>query len=129
VVSFVIRMFPYDDIAATLAGQGLTTEKFEGATFVQRRFAGVEEMEAAIRAVEGRGIETRGHEVEGLYHADLFVSRPPEEVERCPLPKLVSVVSGANKPWAVSTNVLGTFGETARRRARMRQRLSVAQAP
>lgn len=130
VVSFVIRMFPFDDIASTLARQGLVTEKFEGATFVQRRFADLDEMEAAVRAVEGRNIDTRGHEAEGLYHADLYVSRPPDEIERCPLNKLVTVVSGANKPWTVGTNVLATFGETARRRAHApRPRLTVAQAP
>jgi len=130
VVSFVIRMFPFDDIAATLATQGLVTEKFEGATFVQRRFADHREMEAAVRAVEGRNIDTRGHEAEGLYHAELYVSRPPEEIERCPLHKLVTVVSGANKPWTVGTNVLAAFGDTARRRAQMqRPRLTLAQAP
>lgn len=128
VVSFVIRMFPFDEIAATLARQGLVTEKFEGTTFVQRRFASLEEMEAAVRAVEGRNIDTRGHEAEGLYHAELYVSRPPAEVERCPLHKLVTVVSGANKPWTVGTNVLAAFGDTARRRARV-PRLTLAPAP
>ena len=38
VASFVLRMFDYADIARTLERQGLVTEKFEGATFVQRRF-------------------------------------------------------------------------------------------
>jgi hypothetical protein len=130
VVSFVLRMFPYDRIAATLSEMGLTTEKFEGATFVQRRFAGREEMEAAVRAVEGRGIDSRGHEAEGLYHADLYISRPPEEVERCPSQKLVSIVSGANKPWTVGTHVLGSFGPDARRRAQDRnRRVTLAPAP
>lgn len=129
VVSFVIRMFPFDDIAATLAQHGLVTEKFEGTTFVQRRFASVEEMEAAIRAVEGRGLDTRGHEAEGLYHAELYVSRPLEEIERNPLHKLVTVVSGANKPWTVGTNVLATFGDAARRRAHSRRpHLTLAQS-
>lgn len=118
VVSFVLRMFPYDKIAATLGELGLTTEKFEGATFVQRRFSGRDEMEAAVRKVEGRGIDSRGHEAEGLYHADLYISRPPEEVDRCPIQKLVSVVSGANKPWAVGTHLLGSFGQAVRRQAR-----------
>jgi SAM-dependent methyltransferase len=118
VASFVLRMFPYDGIEATLANQGLTTEQFEGATFVQRRFADRQEMEAAVRAVEARGLDTRGHEADGLFHADLFVSRPPEAIAHCPVQRLVSVVSGANKPWRVSTNVLGSFGKAARRRAR-----------
>jgi hypothetical protein len=130
VISFVLRMFPYDEIISTLSEWGLETERFEGATFVQRRFANVDEMEATVRAVEARGIDTRGREADGLYHADLFVSRPREEIERYPLQKLVSVVSGANKPWPVGTNVLGTFGESARRRARAgRPRLTLAPTP
>jgi hypothetical protein len=131
VASFVLRMFPYDRIASSLAEQGLITEKFEGATFVQRRFANREEMEATISAVEGRGIDTRGHEANGLYHAELFVSRPRAEVERCPIQKLVSVVSGANKPWTVGTHVLGSFGPAARQNARAgrRRRLTLAPAP
>jgi hypothetical protein len=121
VASFVLRMFPFDGIAATLAEHGLMTEPYEGATFVQRRFANREEMEAAIRAVEARELDSYGRETEGLYHADLFISRPPEEVERCPIQKLVTVVSGANKLWPVGANVLGSFGPAARRRARSGQ--------
>ena len=130
VISFVLRMFPYDRIEATLAEHGLVTEKFEGATFVQRRFANQAELEATVQAVEARGIDTRGHEADGLYHADLFVSRPREEIERCPLYKLVNVVSGANKPWTVGTKVLGSFGQIARKRARgERPYLTLARAP
>jgi hypothetical protein len=122
VVSFVLRMFPYDQIEATLAAQGLETEMFEGATFVQRRFANRAEMEATILAVEQRGLDTRGREAGGLFHANLFVSRPPAEIERQPLQKMVSVVSGANMPWTVGTNVLGSFGPAARKRARPEHR-------
>jgi hypothetical protein len=39
VLAVVLRLFPYDDIAATLDKYGLTTEKLEGVTFPQRRFA------------------------------------------------------------------------------------------
>jgi SAM-dependent methyltransferase len=122
VASFVLRMFPFDDIAATLSQYGLVTELYEGATFVQRRFANREEMEAAIRAVEARGLDSYGRETDGLYHAELFLSRPPEEIERHPIQRLVSVVSGANKLWNVGANVLGSFGPTARRRARAARR-------
>ena len=121
VASFVLRMFPYDDIAKTLAAQGLKTEPYEGASFVQRRFANREEMEAAIRAVEARGLDSYGRETDGLYHADLFISRPPEEIARRSIQKLVNVVSGANKLWPVGANVLGSFGPAARRRARDEQ--------
>jgi SAM-dependent methyltransferase len=122
VASFVLRMFPFDDIAATLSEHGLVTEPYEGATFVQRRFANREEMEATIRAVEARGLDSYGREAEGLFHANLFVSRPVEEIERLPIQKLVTVVSGVNKLWNVGANVLGSFGPAARRRARAERR-------
>jgi SAM-dependent methyltransferase len=121
VASFVLRMFPFVEIEKTLGGHGLVTEPYEGATFVQRRFANREEMEAAVRAVEARGLDSEGRETEGLYHANLFISRPAEEIEHCPIQKLVTVVSGANKLWPVGANVLGSFGPTALRRARAAQ--------
>lgn len=122
VASFVLRMFPFDEIAATLRRHGLVTELYEGATFVQRRFASREEMEATIRAVEGRGLDSYGREAEGLFHANLFVSRPREEIERRPIQKMISVVSGMNKLWNVGANVLGSYGPSARRRARAERR-------
>jgi SAM-dependent methyltransferase len=127
VASFVLRMFPFDDIAATLGEHGLITEPYEGATFVQRRFANREEMEATIRAVEARGLDSYGREAEGLYHANLFISRPEEEIERLPIQKLITVVSGVNKLWNVGANVLGSFGPAARRRARAERREHFAQ--
>lgn len=119
--NFVLRMFPFDDIDRTLAGQGLVTERYEGATFVQRRFADRDEMEKAITAVEVRGLDTDGFETEGLYHSNLFVSRPPQEAERRPIQELVTVVSGANKLWSVGTNVLGSYGQAVRQAVRSRQ--------
>jgi hypothetical protein len=124
VASFVLRMFSYDDIAATLATLGLETERFEAATFVQRRFANFDEMEATIKAVEERGLDPRGREADGLFHADLFVSRPPAEIARRPIQKLVSVVSGANKPWPVGTHALGSLARAAREQRRKQPRLA-----
>jgi hypothetical protein len=124
VASFVLRMFPYDDIEATLATLGLETEIFEAATFVQRRFANFEEMEATIKAIEERGLDPRGRESDGLFHADLFISRPPAEIARRPIQKLVSVVSGANKPWPVGTHALGSLAWAAREQRRRQPRLA-----
>jgi hypothetical protein len=115
-------MFPFTGFEETLKKHGLVTELYEGASFVQRRFANREEMEATIRAVEARGIDTDGQEAEGLFHADLFISRPAEEIERKPIQKLVTVISGANKLWNVGANVLGGYGPSARRRARAERR-------
>jgi hypothetical protein len=116
-------MFPFDNIAATLAGQALVTERYEGATFVQRRFANRDEMESTIKAVEGRGLDTNGYETEGLYHSNLFVSRPDEEIARRPIQELVTVISGANKLWSVGTNVLGGYGQAVRKVARAANRV------
>jgi SAM-dependent methyltransferase len=126
VASFVLRMFAFDEIEKTLADHGLETERYEGATFVQRRFASRDEMEATIRAVELRGLDTFAHETDGFYHADLFVSRPAEEIERCSISKLVNIVSGANKLWPVGANVLGSYGPSALRRARQAQLVQAA---
>jgi hypothetical protein len=115
--NFVLRMFPFDRIAAMLAEHGLVTEFYEGATFVQRCFAGREEMKAAIQAVEARGLDTDGHEIDRVYHSNLFVSRPAEEIERRPLRELISVVSGANKFWSAGANVLGACGQAVRKNA------------
>jgi len=90
VAALVLRMFPYDDIATTLAGHGLVTERLEGVTFPQRRFADADEQDAAVRAVRDRGLATSGLEDDGGYHADLFVSRSPSEVARQPLNALLT---------------------------------------
>jgi SAM-dependent methyltransferase len=124
VASFVLRMFPYDEIEETLDTLGLTTEQFESATFVQRRFANFEEMESTIKAVEERGLDPRGRESDGLFHADLFVSRPAEEIARRPIQRLVSVVSGANKPWPVGTHALGSLAWAARAQRRSKPKLA-----
>ncbi|MGE0340166.1 MAG: class I SAM-dependent methyltransferase [Xanthobacteraceae bacterium] len=121
VVSFVLRMFPYRAIAQTLEDQGLVTERFEAATFVQRRFATLDEMDSTVRAVESMGLDPYGREADGFFHADLFVSRPQAEIDRAPLRDMVSVVSGANKPWPIGANVLSGLSKPARRVVRARE--------
>jgi len=97
VVSFVLRMFSYDTIASELRRFGLVTEKLEGVTFVQRRFHSEDEFKSTLAALKDREIDPRGKEADGLFHAELFVSRPKEVVERVPLNTVVSITSGANK--------------------------------
>lgn len=121
VASFVLRMFPYRAIMQTLTEQGLVSEKFEGASFVQRRFATLDEMDTTVRAVESLGLDPYGREADGFFHAELFVSRPQAEIERVPLREIVSVVSGANKPWPIGANVLSGMSKPARRIARERE--------
>ena len=97
VVSFVLRMFPYEAIAAVLAERGLVTERLAGATFVQRRFRDLQEFGNCLATLERLGIDTHGLEAEGRFQAELFVSRPREDALATPLGRMVTVVSGRNR--------------------------------
>lgn len=72
---FVLRVFDYADIAESLAGFGLVTERLPQ-TFPQRRFADRAEADAAIHDVRRRGLDPAGKEADGWFHADCYVSRP-----------------------------------------------------
>jgi SAM-dependent methyltransferase len=98
VISFVLRMFPYDRVAESLESYGLVTERLAGATFVQRRFKDVEEFQRTLAVLADRGIDTTGFESEGRFQAELFVSRPVGDVRAAPLGELVTVTSGRNRP-------------------------------
>jgi hypothetical protein len=100
IVSFVLRMFPYDAFAAAFAKRGLVTEKLSGSTFVQRRFRDEEEFERSLAGLKARGVDTSGFEADGLFQAELFVSRPEADVAAMPLDDIVAVTSGR----------FGTFG-------------------
>jgi len=89
VAALVLRMYPYDQIAAALARHGLRTEQLAGVTFPQRRFATDGERDAALREVGSRGLDATGRESTGRYHADLYLSRPEAEVEQLPLRELL----------------------------------------
>lgn len=78
-VHFVLRMFPFDAIAGVLGQYGYVTEKVEGETFLQRRFASDEEQEHVLDRLSGLGIDAAGLESEGWYHAEAFISCPAEE--------------------------------------------------
>lgn len=97
VISFVLRMFPYEAISAELARHGLVTERLAGATFVQRRFRDMQEFTNCLTTLEKLGIDTAGLESEGRFQAQLFLSRPKEDVLAAPLGQIVTVVSGRNR--------------------------------
>ena len=78
-VHFVLRMFPFTEIQETLGALGYVTEKVEDQTFLQRRFASEEEQEHVLERLSDLGIEPRGLETEGWYHAEAFISRPVDE--------------------------------------------------
>lgn len=94
IISFVLRMFPYDQFIADFAKRGMVTEKLAGSTFVQRRFRDEEEFEQSLGALKARNIDTSGFEADGLFQAELFVSRPEEDAKAMPLDDIVTVTSG-----------------------------------
>ncbi|GGC87560.1 methyltransferase type 12 [Chelatococcus reniformis] len=94
IISFVLRMFPYDEFIAAFAERGMVTEKLAGSTFVQRRFRDEDEFERSLDSLKARGIDTSGFEADGLFQAELFVSRPAEAARALPIDDIVTVTSG-----------------------------------
>ena len=88
--NFVLRLFPFEQIAECLADRGYVTEKLEGQTFVQRNFASPNEREQVLNQLKGRGIDTEGKEEEGQYLAEFYLSRPAKDVERIPIEQLLA---------------------------------------
>lgn len=83
--NFVLRMFPFDTIERSLTARGYVTEKLEGRTFVQRRFASAEEQEQVLGQLAELGIDTAGKEAEGHFHAEFYLSRPAHEAAELPI--------------------------------------------
>jgi SAM-dependent methyltransferase len=98
IISFVLRMFPFESLAATFAKRGFVTERLAGATFIQRRFRDAEEFESSLATLAALGIDPTGLESEGLFHADLILSRPEADVRAVPLEDIVTVASGRGRP-------------------------------
>jgi len=88
---FALRMFPFDEIAATLKAHGQQPYRLAGRTFQQRRFANEEEEEHVLDRLAALDIDPVGKEAEGWYHAQFFFSRPAEEDGPLPLPGLVAI--------------------------------------
>jgi hypothetical protein len=97
IISFVLRMFPYDSLAATFAEHGLVTERLASAVFVQRRFRDLAEFECTLAQLSARGIDTCAFESDGLLRAELYVSRPRSDVQAAPLESIVTICSGRNR--------------------------------
>lgn len=98
IISFVLRLFPFDSLAATFAKYGLVTERLAGATFIQRRFRDAEEFESTLATLATLGVDATGLESEGLFHADLILSRPEADARITPLEDIVTIASGRGRP-------------------------------
>lgn len=104
VASFVLRMFPYDQIARTFADFGLTTEKLADVHFAQRRFADAGE-EAHVRdQLKALDIDPEPELSQGRYVAEFYLSRPFHDAQQRPLSRLLgrrSAGGDAARPTAV----------------------------
>lgn len=97
IASFVLRMFDFSRIDHVLTRHGLSTEKFDAGTFVQRRFQDRDEFTRTMEALEALGIDAAGKEASGSLHAELFVSRPLGCIETKPLKDMLSLTIGADQ--------------------------------
>ena len=97
IISFVLRMFPYDQFEAMFEDYGLVTEPLATATFAQRRFRDAAECRRSLDVLAERGLDTTGLESEGLFQADLFLSRPKEDVRVARLEDIVTITSGRER--------------------------------
>ena len=97
IANFVLRMFPYQPIEDCLAEWGYVTEKFDNATFVQRRFASADEQQKTFAKLAGQNIAPSAEEKDGQLVAEFFLSRPAEEVARRPLPQLLAALLESNE--------------------------------
>jgi len=90
VASFVLRMFPFDRIAASLGERGYVTEKLHGAVFAQRRVADDTEWQHMLDALQERGIAPTEAEHAGTFQAEFFLSRPAAEARQLPMARLMA---------------------------------------
>lgn len=110
IVSFVLRMFDYDEISRELLDFGLVTEKLAGVTFMQRRFRDAEERDGILAAIAARGLDGSELEANGYLHAELYVSRSAEQVAAMPLHDMITVTSGRNRTGAHGIAITGPAG-------------------
>ena len=87
--NFVLRMFPFDAIEASLNEQGYVTEKLQGRTFTQRRFASDDEQERVLEQLHELGIDATGKESDGHLMAEFYLSRPTSDAMQEPVERLL----------------------------------------
>ncbi|MCG5214006.1 hypothetical protein [Streptosporangium sp. KLBMP 9127] len=88
-----LRTVSYEPVAESLARHGLVTEQLEEHTFPQRRFAGPEERDYAMRALAEQGLDPLGKESAGEYHVNVYLSRPGDEVAARPIQTILTDVA------------------------------------
>lgn len=90
VAALCLRTVPFDPIAEQLAAHGLVTEQLDGVTFPQRRFTDEAEREYALNELASLGIDPGGRESDGMYHVNVFLSRPADAVAERPIEEVLT---------------------------------------
>jgi hypothetical protein len=72
---FVLRMFPFEPMAESLAGSGYETVRIDR-VFKQRRFASPQEQSLILDRLSTAGVDPRGLEADGWLYAQLYLSQP-----------------------------------------------------
>lgn len=78
-VCFALRTAPMEPVAHALREYGLELTTLAGQTVRQRRFVSDQEKQTAIESVHQRGYVVEGREMDGYWHASLFVGMPADE--------------------------------------------------
>ncbi|WP_242613800.1 class I SAM-dependent methyltransferase [Herbihabitans rhizosphaerae] len=73
---FVLRMFPFTQVAECLAELGYETIRVDDEVFKQRRFASAEEQAQVLDTLVKIHVDPDGLESEGWMYAGLYISRP-----------------------------------------------------
>ena len=74
-----LRWVDFEPLADLFSRYGYFTERLEGHTFEQRRFADEAEREYVCEELSKMGVEPAGREREGSYHAYFYLARPADE--------------------------------------------------
>lgn len=90
VASLCLRTVPFDPIADRLATHGLVTEQLDGVTFPQRRFTSEAERDYALGELESLGVDPDGREADGMYHVNVFLSRPADAIADRPIGDIIT---------------------------------------
>ncbi len=89
IANFVLRLFPFDAIAKSMDKWGYVTEKLEDQTFFQREFASDDEHEKVLEQLRDQGVDPTGHEAEGNFLAEFYLSRPKKDAAEVPIGRLL----------------------------------------
>lgn len=93
VAALTLRWIGFDGIADALDDHGLVTERVEGYSVRQRRFADADEREHVFSSLDDMGLEPTALEQEGWHCAELFVARPAEAAAEV---SMVDLMAGAD---------------------------------